>query len=110
MTSNTTPAQDLETARIEPQKKSVTLFHGYVYTLKFSGTSSLLSIGPKGISEVQKLLSAQATPCLETGSPQERDSLISMLDLNEKTVARIDRNSQALGLSFASYLSADLTS
>ncbi len=113
MTSNTLQEQNLKPPHHKTKTKSVTLFHGDAYALKFAGNIAALSIGPEGIegiSERRKSVGSQAPPHLESGSPQERISLISMLDLNEKTVAKIDRNARALGLSFASYLSADITS
>ena len=112
MTDNIRPLTGRNSAVKKPAQKSVTLFYGDRFAVKFSSKGTSLSISPKDIEDIAKshrptLVQNNALP--DEGTPEQRDTIIKMLSLDPQTVARIDGNARVLGLSFACAIAGELT-
>jgi len=112
MTDNIRPLIGCKTAVKKPAQKSVTLFYGDRFAVKFSGKGTSLSLSSRDIEDIAKshgptLVQDNSLPA--EGSPEQREAVIAMLSLDTRTVARIDANARVLGISFASAIAGELT-
>jgi hypothetical protein len=92
--------------------RSVTIMSGNNFGLQFTGNTAKLSISPQQIEEIAKAHQARfgAATSAQARHQDARTTLISLLQLDEGTIARIDTNAKILGLSFEACISAEISS
>jgi hypothetical protein len=105
-----TPSRKVKSAT---GQKSVIIFHGDNWGVRFAETKPRLMMGQKTMDQLveateSKLIARAVAPVPDSGPQQERNTLIAMLQLNDETVTRIDNNARLLGLSFAQAVAGEL--
>lgn len=112
MTENIRTIGSKDPTRKPKSSRSVTIMSGNNFGLQFSGNSAKLSISPQQIEEIAKAHQARfgAVTSAQVRHQDARTTLISLLQLDESTITRIDTNAKILGLSFEACISAEISS
>lgn len=96
--------------RTMSETNKVTITYGNRIAVEFGPDRPKIALSQDMIAEVARSIRVPASlQAPGRGSPQERLLLIALLDLDQDTVARIDGNAEAMKISFAEALTAEIT-